>query len=147
MTDPEVIERIEKQNNMKAGTITGISPLLRKNNHDSDKVKLHHSIVLSTNDRHAANKCIENGCYIEYLHHAAERFNPQRQIMQCFNCCEYGHRAANCKRHSRCGKCGEKHNTRECKGSHEAWHFECPARIAESKRLDELTGSSSDLFN
>jgi hypothetical protein len=29
----------------------------------------------------------------------------------------------------------------QCKGSHEAWHHECPARIAESKRLDELIGS------
>src|SRR5271169_3479781 len=135
---------------MKTGTITGISPLLRKINRDTDKVKLHHSIVVSTNDRHAANKCMTNGCYIEYLHHPAERFNPQRQITQCFNCCEYGHQAANCKRHSRCGKCGEKHNTRECKsstvhciqckGSHEAWHFECPARIADSRRLDELIG-------
>jgi hypothetical protein len=67
---------------MKAAIITGISPLLRKSNHNSDKVKvkLYHFIVLSTNDQHAANKCITNDCYIKYLYHAAERFNRQRQI-------------------------------------------------------------------
>src|SRR5437762_1462904 len=66
------------------------------------------------NDPHAANKCITNGCYINYSIHAEERFTPQFQLTHCFNCCEYGHRASQCKRDPRCGKCGEKHNIRNC---------------------------------
>ena len=128
----------------------------RKDNHD-DKVKLHHSIVVYMNNPHAANKCITNGFYVDYIRQTAEKFAPQYQIIQCFSCCDYGHRAINCKRHSRCAKCEEKHDTRECtsntvhcfqcKGSHEAWHPQCPARIAEKNRLEELTEICSVLFN
>ena len=90
LTDAKIIERLEKENNMRPGAITKTTSLRRRRN--NDEVKLHHSVILYTNDRHAANKCITNGCYIEYLHYAAERFTPQHQIMQCFNCCDYGHR-------------------------------------------------------
>jgi len=45
MTDAKVIEQIETESSLKAGTIARIS---RKNNHDSNKVKLHYSIVLPT---------------------------------------------------------------------------------------------------
>jgi hypothetical protein len=157
MTNTEVIKRLEMENNMQAGTITKITPLRRRDNQDSNKIKLHHSIVLHLNDKHTANKCITNGCYIDYIHHPAERFTPQFQVTQCFNCCDYGHRATYCKRQSRCGKCGDKHNTRECKstiiecvqckGQHEAWHSKCPARIAEANRLEEQMGRSSCLFH
>ena len=35
---------------------------------------------------------------------------PNYPVFQC----DYGHHAAQCKRHARCGKCSEKHNTKEC---------------------------------
>jgi len=89
--------------------------------------------------------CISNGFYVDYLHYAAEKFVHQCQLLQC-NCCDYDHGATSCKRQPRCGKCGEKHNSRECqsttahcfqcKSSHEAWHPKCPARIAEKDRLN-----------
>src|SRR5947207_10611870 len=107
-----------------------------ENKEPSSKTR-HRSIVVYLNDYHTSNKCILNACYINYLHYSTERFVPQFEITQCFNCCEYGHRAANCKRNSRCGKCARKHNTKECnsttvqyihcKGPHEAWRHECPA--------------------
>jgi hypothetical protein len=161
MNDADAIKRLEKENHMKVETITKITPLRRKPKQNSpdnrDKVKLHHSVIIYMNDPHTANKCITNGFYIDYIHHAAEKFTPQYQIMQCFNCCDYGHRAINCKRHTRCGRCGEKHNTRECtstsahcfqcKGAHEVWHSQCPARLAEKDRLEELMGSSPCLFD
>jgi len=157
MTDNEFIKQLEKANGMNPGTITKITPLRRRNNQDSDKEKLHYSIVVYTNEKYAANEVIMSGFYIEYYHYATvARFTPQYQITQCFNCSDYGHRAANCKRHTRCGKCGEGHNTRECdsttahcfqcKGPHEAWHPQCPARVAEVKRLDELVGNCPLLF-
>lgn len=139
---------------MKTGTITKITSLRQRNDHNSDKVKLHHFIVIYLNNLHTRNKCITNDYYIEYLHYATEQFIPQFQLTQCF---EYDHRATQCKRQSRCGKCGDKHNTRDCKsttvhcaqcnGQHEAWYFECPARIAESQRLEEQMKSSSCLFD
>src|SRR5438045_4468754 len=69
------------------------------------------------NNYHIANRCLANGCYINYLLYQPVRFTPQFQVMQCFNCCEYGHRAANCKRKPRCGKCAGKHNTKACGSS------------------------------
>ena len=158
MDNKEIIERLETQNNMKPGTIVKITPLRRRKNRTPDGVKVHHSIIAYMNNQHTANKCITNGFYVDYLHYTSvEKFAPQYQIMQCFNCCDYGHQAINCKRHSRCGKCGERHNTRECKstnvhcfqckGSHEAWHPQCPARIAEKDRLEELIGSNFCFFD
>src|ERR1700694_2165783 len=74
MTDTEVIKHVEAGNGMKAGTITKITPLRRKNlnnsSSDSNKVKLHHSIILHTNDQQIANRCITNGCCIEYRKYA-----------------------------------------------------------------------------
>jgi len=155
MDTAKIIKQLEVENSMKTETIVKIAPLRRRKKHDS--VKLHHSVIVYMNDPHTANRCITNGFHVDYLHYAAERFTPQYQIMQCFNCCDYGHQGTSCKRQSRCGKCGEKHNTRECKsttvhcfqckGSHEAWHPQCPARIAEKDRLEELMGNTSCLFN
>ena len=155
LTDPKTIKLLEVANNLQSGVITNITPLRRKNKAHSENVK-HYSIVIYTNDRHVANKLITNGIYINYLLCPAERFTPQFQKTQCFNCCDYGHRACQCKRNSRCGKCGEKHNTRECKstvvkcalckGDHEAWHHECPASLAESNRLEEMKDNASHLF-
>jgi len=159
MDHAKVIKQLEAENSMKTDTITKITPLRRRKKHSDSVTKLHHSIIIYMNDSHAANRCITNGFHVDYIHYAAERFTPQYQIMQCFNCCDYGHRASSCKRESRCGKCSEKHNTRECKsttttahcfqckGSHEAWHPQCPARIAEKERLEELMGNTSCLFN
>ena len=158
MADTAIIKRIKGENHIGTRTITKITPLRRKRRiEDKSKTKLHHSIVVYLNNQHTANKCITNGFYVDYLHYAAEKFVPQYQLMQCFNCCDYGHKATSCKRHSRCGKCGKKHNTRECtstkaqcfhcKGSHEAWHSECPANIAEKAQLEELSGNASYIFN
>ena len=158
MDSPKLIQQLESENHMETDTIVKISPLRRRmKNRNSETVQLHHSIIVYMNDKHFANKCISNGFYVDYLHYAAKKFVPQYQLMQCFNCCDYGHRATSCKRQSRCGKCGEKHNTRECqsttvqcfqcKGSHEAWHPKCPVRIAEKDRLEELMGNTSCLFN
>ena len=157
MNDANVIKQLKTENNMKPRIIIKITSLRRKNRLTDDKVKLHHSIVVYMNNLHAANKCITNGYYVDYLHHAAEKFAPQFQITQCFNCYNYGHRATNCKRDTRCGKCGDKHNTKECESetakclhcedSHEAWRSQCPAYTAEKNRLVEMMGNSPCLFN
>ena len=128
MGNREIIKRLETENNIKAGTIVKITPFRHRKNRTPDAVKLHHSIIVYMNNQHKANKCIVNGFYVDYLHYnAVQRFTPQHPIMQCFNCCNYVHRAMNCKRHSRRGKCSENQGTQstiihcfQCKDPHEA---------------------------
>jgi len=160
MSDPDIIKQLEEKNYLEAGTITKIMPLqCRKNRESKNEVKLHHSIIVYMNNKLATYRCVKSmGFTVEHVHHNAELFAPQFQIMQCFNRCNYGHCAVNCKRKSRGGKCGENYNTRDsknnahhccqCKGKHEAWHPQCPGRIAEKGRLDELLKSTLSLnFN
>ena len=99
MSDMDVIKHLEMKNNMKIETIIKITSLRRKSksyNHDN-KVKLHHFIIIYTNDSYTANRCITNDFYIDYIPHAMEKFISQYQITQCFNCCDYEHHATNCK--------------------------------------------------
>ena len=156
MDTPKIKQQLETENHMKAEAIVKITSLCRRKK-NPESVQLHHSIIVYLNDQHYANKCISNGFYVDYLHYAAEKFVPQYQRLQCFNCCDYGHRAMSCKRQLRYGKCSKKHNSRECqsttthcfqcKSPHEAWHPKCPARIAEKDRLEELMGNTSCLFD
>jgi hypothetical protein len=155
LDDPKTIRLLEIANDFPRGTISKVTSLRRKDKEPSSKTK-HRSIVIYFNNFHIANRCLENGCYINYFFYQPVRFTPQFQVMQCFNCYEYGHRAANCKRKPRCGKCAGKHNTKECdsttvqcvhcKNTHEAWRHECPAWIAEKHRLEELRDHCPDLF-
>jgi hypothetical protein len=144
------IERIENENTFP---IVKTAPLRRKL-----KVSPHHSIVLFTSDPYAADRCIKRGIYINYCLYPAERYAPQWHITQCYNCGKYGHRAAQCKLKHHCGKCGEdKHATNDCTnngdpkcsncgGQHENWNYECPTRIAEHRRLDNLRSQTSPYF-
>jgi len=135
--------------------ITNITSLHRKVN--TSLQSLHESIVIFTVDTHATNRCIHGGIYINYLLFPAERYSPQLNITQCFKCGDYGQRALHCKWKQKCGRCGdEKHATKECKsaeptclhceGKHEVWHPECPERIRECRRMDELRKRSSTYY-
>jgi len=114
------------------------------------------SIVILTESPEEADEGISNGINIEHRHYAAERHTPQCQIKQCFNCQGYGHKADICTKKVRCGKCGQNHETKRCvseelqcthcKGSHAAWHYECPARKHESERLEALRTELSPYF-
>jgi hypothetical protein len=157
LDDHETIKLLEAANDFPSGTITKVTPLLRKDkDKDPSNKTTRRSIIIDLKNIHTANKCITNGCYINYIHCMPQRFAPQFQVMQCFNCCEYGHRAANCKRKPRCGKCGGKHSTKECnsttvqcahcKDSHEAWCHECHAWITEKHRLEESWDHFPNLF-
>ena len=109
LEDPKTIKLLEaanERNHLQSCS----SPTQRQRTVQKNKAFLHCDL----SEQHPYNKCITNGCYINYLHYMPERFIPQFQIMQCYNCCEYGHRAANCKRKPRCGKCAGNHNTKEC---------------------------------
>jgi hypothetical protein len=144
------VPQLQEEN--KSIPIISIVPLRRKLREETT----HQSIVIFTEDIDAANYCIRRGFYIDYQYFTAERYCPQLQITQCFKCSNYGHRATQCKREQKCGKCAGNHNTKECTnteikciqcgGKHEVWHHACPARIAESRRLNAVKRASSYLF-
>jgi hypothetical protein len=96
LEDPKTIRLLEAANGFPSGTITKVTLLRRKGKKLSRKTK-HCSIVIYFNNYHIANGYLTNGCFINYLFYQPIRFTPQFQVMQCFNCSEYGHRAANCK--------------------------------------------------
>ena len=134
-------------------SIIKVTPLRRQTSQRREQAE-HHSIVLYTNDPIEADKCIKHGIYINYHHFDAHRYTPQLQITQCFNCHEYGHIAAHCKRKRKCGKCADEgHDTKDCKSKelkcvqckakHEAWHHECPRRLEERLRLEEVKSETS----
>jgi hypothetical protein len=75
---------------------------------------LTHSIVAFTECPKEADHCIEHGVRIENEIFAAKRYTPQCQIKQCFKCQAYGHKAEVCTRKTRCGKCAQEHETRDC---------------------------------
>ena len=128
--------RLEANNKVK---IHKIAPLKRKVKNPNASTQ---SIVVHVDSLEEADECIEGGIIIEHRIHRAERYMPQCQITQCFNCQGYGHKAAVCKKPPRCGKCAKDHQTKECRncerlecvhcqGEHEAWHSECPRRQQE----------------
>jgi len=114
------------------------------------------SIIIFVEDPAKADECISHGIYIGKQNHAAERYMPQCQIKQCFNCQGYGHTAGICTGKKACGNCGKDHETRECKneeahcvqcqGPHPAWHHECPVRKRESMRLESMRDELSSWF-
>jgi hypothetical protein len=152
-TNKPTLDRIEKENTLP---IVNIAPLRRK---DNKRISEYHSIVIFTTDPHAADRCIKQGLYLDYCLYPAERYTPQLQITQCYNCGKYGHRAAYCKHEHSCGKCADHHATKDCLeidscerkcsncgGKHENWHHECPTRSTESHRLDNLRRQLSPYF-
>lgn len=146
-----LIEEWEQANDIE---IHSIKPLRRKPRTDTDRTPRHCSIMVFTENAHTADKCILTGFYIDSEHHTTAKYAPQ---LQCFNCCEYGHRAANCKRKTKCGNCAsEDHKTSDCrntesrccgcKGAHPAWAQHCPLRNVEGELLENKRMETSPFF-
>ena len=149
-TPEEIKARVESKNPVK---VERVAPLRRKaRNPDAPT----HSIVIYMEDPDEADGCILDGVYLGERHHAAERFLPQCQIKQCFNCQAYGHKAEICTKKPKCGKCAQEHETRtcnseslhcvHCEGAHAAWHYTCPRREEERRRMEALKDELSPTF-
>ena len=148
------IQEWEAQNSEKGIKITRVTTLHRQEKH---KPTPHKSLIVFTEDKEAANECIKLGFLIDRMRLKAERYTPHLHINQCFRCHGFGHRAMQCKKKERCGKCSDdKHTTAEChatemkcincKGNHAAWIVECPARTEESSRLAQMRREASIYF-
>ena len=139
----KAIKEFEEANEELGIKVVQIKPLRRYPKPN----RRNHSIIIFTEDASIANRCIDNNVMINYQIFAAERYVPQTQIMQCLNCQDYGHFAAQCKKQVTCGRCAKNHTTNECTeqelrcthchGSHQAWHHTCPRRQQESDQLDQ----------
>src|SRR5208282_5597751 len=129
----EIIARIEDANH--GIKIRKVEPLTKQPRNPNAPTQL---IIISMKHSEEADECIMSGMSIERRWFRPERYTPQCRINQCFNCQGYGHKANVCTRKTRCGKCAQEHDTRECesetmqcancKDSHHAWHQECPNR-------------------
>jgi hypothetical protein len=139
----EMIANIESQNEIK---VSRIEPLMKNPKNPSAPT---HSVVLFSEAWEDADKIIDgclrvNGRWI----HAVERYMPECQLVQCYKCQGFGHRAKSCKGHAKCGKCGEEHETRQhignkvkcanCNEEHHSGHHDCPCRKKELERLERL---------
>jgi hypothetical protein len=148
----EIIARIPDTDSKKT-TAKRIEPLL-KNPRNPDAPT--HSIIISFQCPKEANDCLNKGIHFEDRHYGiTERYMPQCQLKQCFNCQGYGHKANVCTKKVRCGKCAQEHMTRECqsekrtcvncKDSHCAWSHECPIRQRKKEEGEVLRSQLSDL--
>ena len=155
LADDEEIIIAELENSNPGTPISSLTSLRRKAPRNPNAT--HQSIVIFTTDMQEANKCIKSGFYINYTRYPAERYAPQTQITQCYNCYGYGHRANQCKHKQRCGKCSEEdHNTNDCMskemkcamcgGNHPAWHFECTKREEESRKKEDIRKETPAYF-
>ncbi|KNF00645.1 hypothetical protein PSTG_06057 [Puccinia striiformis f. sp. tritici PST-78] len=80
---------------------------------DFDGPKKAGTIVISLTDPDLADALVKRGCiYLSRLHHRTERF--KRRPPQCFKCLQMGHFGKWCRADPKCGRCGKKHETREC---------------------------------
>jgi hypothetical protein len=104
----EIKARIEHTNRIKVERVA----LLRRRARNPNAPT--HSIVIFTECPKEADGCILDGVHIGNRHHAAERYAPQCQIKQCFNCQAYGHKADICIKKPKCGRCAQEHETRSC---------------------------------
>ena len=117
------------------------------------------SLIVFTEDKEAANNVMKRGFIVDSLkHRKLQRYAPHLYINQCYKCYGFGHKAAKCNQKQKCGQCAnEEHTTKDCsktsphqcvncKGDHEAWHIECPARTTENTRLNTLRKESSHFF-
>ena len=143
----------EANQGIKIKTIKNLRRKPRANRESANR-----SIIVFTEDPHAADKCIKHGFFINSQRFQAEKYAPQLHLMQCYKCFEYGHRATYCKWKEKCGNCSsEDHSASECQNTenccclcksntHQAWSPQCPERTAESRRLTELRMETSPFF-
>jgi hypothetical protein len=93
----DVITELENEATLKEWSdanrvnITKVKPLRRK---PRTRNPAHQSIVVLTDDQHAADRCIKLGFFIDSEYHDTEMYAPQLQVKQCYNCYGYGHLAA-----------------------------------------------------
>jgi hypothetical protein len=155
LQDPELIQCLEQQNKGIGLEILGIKLLQRKLDDNADTF----SLIMFLSRPDMANRAIKHGIYYNYERlNTVEKYSPQLQLIQCYNCTQLGHHASKCKSpHPACGKCSGHHLTSECtseirkcslcKGEHQAISKNCPRKIEVRKHLTNCRRESPPYFN
>jgi len=84
-TSKEIKSKIE-QSNPETIKVTRVAQLRK---HTKNSGASTYSIIVYDADPKEANECITYGIYVEHRRYAADRYAPQCQIKQCFNCQGY----------------------------------------------------------
>ncbi|KAA1114973.1 hypothetical protein PGT21_028349 [Puccinia graminis f. sp. tritici] len=73
------------------------------------------TVVIAFTDQSLADNLVrQRGLFLNSSFHRVERF--KKLPPQCFKCLQMGHFGKWCRGDPKCGKCGEKHETRDCQG-------------------------------
>jgi len=145
----KAIEELEVENSSRNLHIVKLSTIKKKNPENPGIITRHHSVIIFTYSATEANECMERGVIIKGRFYSnIEKYAPQLNITQCYNCWGFGHVGAKCRKKQRCNNCGETEhtanectNTTQCLGcgeGHPAWHRECKKWNEESTRLEQL---------
>ena len=85
------------------------------------------------------NQAIENRFHINHTKYKIELFQHRPRIIKCNICQKFGHVARWCRQKHKltCGKCGQKHETKDCEADESEYKcFHC-------NKTDHITGSYS----
>jgi hypothetical protein len=146
----EIRAKINEENDIK---VLHAMPLMKKAKNPDAPTQ---SIVILMEDPNEANHCIDNGVdfridngvEIKKRNYHAERYVPECQVRQCYNCQGFGHTAFVCTKAPKCRRCAGDHESRKCNkdpkepplcincgGPHNAGnHRECPRGQKERER-------------
>ena len=66
-------------------------------------------------DFHNQQKLLQSGAvYLGYSRHRVMEFLESPEVLVCFNCQAFGHKAVDCRNKPACVRCGEEHKVSEC---------------------------------
>lgn len=101
--------------------------------------KTHAGLRVELSTQEAADKIIENGLLFDSELKDATLYVWDSKPTLCFKCNRFGHITHACRNETKCGHCGDPHNTKDCNhqgtpprcpncnGPHNAWEHVCPA--------------------
>ena len=154
-------ERIIRQNE-KYHPFLGIFkvswPKLSKNPREDGTPKQYFSLLVELSTPKTANKIIEKGLVEGYQLKTYTRYNRAGTLLQCFQCCQYGHISSKCTNTVKCDTCTKNYNTKDHQGpknmipscvacgekKHTAWHPDCKICQKEKEKTSAKMISMSE---
>jgi len=145
----EVIEELVVENSSRNLHIVKLGVIKKKKSENQEKTTRHHSVIIFTHSATEANECMEKGIIIKGRFYSnIEKYAPQLNGLQCYNCWGFGHVGAKCREKRRCNNCGEtEHTANECNNAtkclgcsegHPAWYRECKKWKEVGTQLEQL---------
>ena len=142
----ESIQKLIAQNRLHIGEHLTITYVGWLNKGQSNKKC--GSLIVECTTPEACNVLLQRGLIVDGCIYYGGVYNRSARRKQCFKCFKYGHIAAQCIAHQRCGYCAKIHGSEECPskdspdkkcaacgGNHTAWSKTCPEYVKESARV------------